>query len=196
MINGPEDIPKEIQKIIDKHEEESEFVEEETINLGSEEQPRNVKIGTTLSAEERTEMIKLFTEFEDVFTWSYEDMHGLDTNMVVHRLPTHPDVKPDKQNLRRPRPEWILKVKEEVKKQIDAGFLRVITYTEWLANIVPIPKKDGKVRMCIDYRNLNKASPKYDFSLPHIDILVDNAARQMMLSFMDGFSGYNQIRMA
>ena len=50
--------------------------------------------------------------------------------------------------------------------------------------------------MCVDFRDLNKASPKYDFPLPHIDILVDNIAGHALLSFMDGFSGYNQIKMA
>ena len=59
-----------------------------------------------------------------------------------------------------------------------------------------VPKKDGKVKMCIDYRNLNRASPKDDFPLPHIDVLVDNTAQFSVFSFMDGFSGYNQIRMA
>lgn len=74
--------------------------------------------------------------------------------------------------------------------------MAVSTYPEWLANIVPVPKKDGKVRMCIDFRNLNKASPKDDFPLPHIDVLVDHTASHEMLSIMDDFSGYNQIKMA
>jgi len=62
--------------------------------------------------------------------------------------------------------------------------------------VVVVPKKDGKIQVCVDYRDLNKASPKDDFPLPHIDILVDNAARNATYSFMDGFSSYNQIRMA
>lgn len=61
---------------------------------------------------------------------------------------------------------------------------------------VPVPKKDGKVRMCIDFRNLNKASPKDDFPLPHIDVLIDHTAGHEMLSMLDDFSGYNQIKMA
>ena len=69
-------------------------------------------------------------------------------------------------------------------------------YPEWVANIVPIPKKDGKVRMCVDYKDLNRASPKDNFPLSHIDTLVDNTAKKSRFSFMDGFSGYNQIRMA
>ena len=65
-----------------------------------------------------------------------------------------------------------------------------------MANVVPVPKKDGKDRVCVDFRDLNKASPKDDFPLPHIDMLVDSTAGHPMLSFMDGFSGYNQILMA
>ncbi|XP_077252560.1 uncharacterized protein LOC143891957 [Tasmannia lanceolata] len=71
-----------------------------------------------------------------------------------------------------------------------------VSISKWLANIVPVPKKDGKVRMCVDFRDLNKASPKDDFPLPNIDLLVDNTAGHALLSFMDGFSGYNQIKMA
>ncbi|KAA3473594.1 RNA-directed DNA polymerase (Reverse transcriptase), Ribonuclease H [Gossypium australe] len=67
------------------------------------------------------------------------------------------------------RSDIVLKIKEEVQKQFDAGFLQVVKYSEWVANIVPVPKKDGKVRMCVDYRDLNKASPKDNFPLPHID---------------------------
>ena len=61
---------------------------------------------------------------------------------------------------------------------------------------MPIPKKDGKVRMCVDFRDLNKACPKEDFPLPYIDVLMDNMVRNALMSFMDGFSGYNQIKMA
>ena len=90
----------------------------------------------------------------------------------------------------------LLKIKEEVKKQLDAGFLKVSKYAQWVAKIVSVPKKNGKVRMCVDYRDLNRASPKDNFPLPHIDILVDNTAKHSLFSFMGEFSGYNQIRMA
>ena len=87
-------------------------------------------------------------------------------------------------------------IKEEVKKQYNAGFLRVVNYPKWLANVVSMPKKVGKVRMCVDFRDLNKDSLKNDFPLPHIDILINNIAGHALLSFMDGFSGYNKIKMA
>ena len=79
-----------------------------------------------------------------------------------------------------------IKIKEEVQKQIDVGFLTTSEYPQWLANIVPVPKKNGKVGMCVDYRDLNKASPKDDFPLPHIDILVDNTTKYKVQSQSKG----------
>ena len=58
---------------------------------------------------------------------------------------------------------------------------------EWIANVVHVPKKDGKVRICMDFRDLNKICPKDDFPLPHIDVLVDNTADSALMSFVDGF---------
>ena len=89
-------------------------------------------------------------------------MSSLDTNILVHRLSLREECAPVKQKLRRVKPEMLLKIKEEVKKQLDVGFLEVAKYPQWVANIVPVPKKDGKVRMCVDYRDLNRASPKED----------------------------------
>ena len=88
-----------------------------------------------------------------------------------------------------------LKINEEVKKQFDANFLAIAGYPEWVTNIVPVPKKDGKVRMCMDYQDLNRVSPKDNFPLPHIDVIVDNMTSFALFSFMDGFLGYNQIKM-
>ena len=123
-------------------------------------------------------------------------MLGIDTDIIQHCIPIDPTMKPVKHKLRRTKPEWTLKIKEEVEKQYNARFLRVVNYPKWLANVVLVLKNDGKVRMCVDFRDLNKASLKDDFLLPHIDILVDNTTRHALLLFMDGFSGYNQIKMA
>ena len=90
--------------------------------------------------------------------------------------------------------EWTLQIKEEVKKQYNAGLLKVVNYLEWLANVVLVPKKDGKVRMCVDFRDLNKANPKDDFPLPHIDILVDNTVSHALLSFWTDFQGTIRLR--
>ncbi|PKI64325.1 hypothetical protein CRG98_015290, partial [Punica granatum] len=142
-------------------------------------------------------MIDFLTRYQEVFAWSYADMPGLDPSIVKHFFPLDMEKFPPKrQQLRRQRAGLLLRIKEEVVKQINAGFLEVCNYSEWVANIVPVEKKDGRVRVCVDYRDLNKASPKGKFPLPHIDVLVDNTARHTQFSFMDGFSGYDQIRMA
>ena len=144
-----------------------------------------------MSPTTRKELIDLLQEYNDVFAWSYQDMPSLDTNIVVHRLPLREECMLVKQKLRRVKLKMPLKIKEKVKKQLDARFLEMAKYPQWVANIVPVPKKDGKVRMCVDYRDLNRASPKDNFPPPNIDTLVYNTAKHSLFSFMDGFSGYN-----
>ena len=127
----------------------------EASNLGTEEERREVKIETTLSPTIREKFIDLLRVYSDVFAWSYQDMPSLDTDIMVHHLPLKEECAPVKQKLRKVKPEMLLKIKEKVKKQLDAGFLEVSKYPQWVANIVPVPKKDSKVRMCVDYWDLN-----------------------------------------
>ena len=76
-----------------------------------------------------------------------------------------------------------------------AGFIKEIQYPEWLANVVVVPKKNDKWRVCANYSNLNYARPKDMFPLPHIDQTVDATAGHELLSFLDAYSCYNQILM-
>ena len=187
----------EFLKAIENHENRTPIIEEtEKINLSNNSDSKLVQIGLTLSQAERDDLIKLLSEYVDVFAWSYHDMPGVDPSIGQHTIPLIPGSKPIKQKLRRMKPDVTLKNQEEVSKQLEAGFIREAKYPEWFANVVPVPNKDDKVRMCVDYRDLNRASPKDGFPLPHIDILVDNTANHALLSFMDGYAGYNQIPMA
>ena len=86
-------------------------------------------------------------------------------------------------------------IKEEITEQLEAKVIQVSQYPSLLANIVHVPMKDGKVRMCVDYRDFNKASPKDDFPLPNIHILLDNCAKHEVASFVDCYAGYHQIIM-
>jgi len=171
------------------HQEEIEVV-----NLGIGGEKKKVKIGTCVSANIRDELVALLQDYQDIFAWSYQDMPGLSSKIVQHKLPLNPECSSVKQKLRRMKPK--MSIKEEVKKQFDTGFLAVAWYLEWVANIVSILKKDWKVRMCMAYRDLNRASPKDNFPLLHIDALVDNTINFSLFSFMDGFSVYNQIKLA
>ena len=84
---------------------------------------------------------------------------------------------------------------EEVRKLQDAGFIRKVYYPDWLANVVMVKTANRKWRMCVDFMDLNKACPKDSYPLLQVDILVDSTARHQLLSFMDAFSGYNQIKL-
>ena len=86
-------------------------------------------------------------------------------------------------------------IAEEVRKLLKANFIREIYYPEWLANIVMVKKANSKWRMCVDFTDLNKAYPKDSYLLPRIDLLVESTAGHQLLSFMDAFSRYNQIRL-
>ena len=85
---------------------------------------------------------------------------------------------------------------DEVTKLLAAGFIREVHYLKWLANVVLVKKANGKWRMYVNFTDLNRACPKDSFPLPRIDQLVDSTAGHKLLTFMDAFSGYNQIRMA
>ena len=121
-------------------------------------------------------------------------MPGLDPGLVVHSLNVDPRVKPVVQPVRVFHAEVEAQIIQEFKKLLTAGFIKPID-PKWLSNIVPVKKKNGQIRCCVDFRNLNKACPKDEFPLPNIDLLVDSAAGSFIFSFMDGYSEYNQIRM-
>ena len=114
---------KQEERVIQPHQESLEV-----INLGTEDEKKEVKIGSALEESVKKGLIELLHEYVDVFAWSYQDMPGLDTDIVVHRLPLKEDCPPVKQKLRRTRPDMAVKIKEEVQKQFDAGFLAVTSY--------------------------------------------------------------------
>ncbi|KAM2785541.1 hypothetical protein PS2_006537 [Malus domestica] len=123
-------------------------------------------------------------------------MPGLDRTLVEHELRIKPGCKPFRQPPRRFSIEVQLGIKDELVQLLKAGFIRTARYVEWLANIVPVLKKNGALRICIDFRNLNLATPKDEYTMPILDLLIDAAANHAILSFMDRHAGYNQIFIA
>ncbi|KAG9458311.1 hypothetical protein H6P81_002819 [Aristolochia fimbriata] len=165
------------------------------IDLGMAEDPRPTFLSASLTAEEEAEYIALLCEYRDIFAWSYTEMPSLDPRVAVHKLAVHSSVRPVKQSQRRFRPELVPEIEKEVDKLIAANFIREVKYPSWIANIVPVKKKTGQIRVCVDFRDLNKACPKDDFPLPITELMVDATTGHEALSFMDGSSGYNQIWM-
>ena len=93
-------------------------------------------------------------------------------------------------------PKVALLVKEELEKMLDARVICLIDYFEWISNMVPVTKPSSDIRICTNFRDLNKACPKDDFPLPNIDIIVYLTVGHDILSLMDRFLGYNQIQIA
>ena len=87
-------------------------------------------------------------------------------------------------------------IKAEITRLIEANFIRQCRYAEWISNVVPVYKKNGKLRVCIDFRDLNKATSMDGYPMPIANMLVDAATGHKVISFMDGNAGYNQIFMA
>jgi hypothetical protein len=169
----------------------------EVINLSDDlDVNKPISISMSLSIEERKCMIDLLHEYKDVFAWDYDEMPGIDPGLVAHSLNVEPGTRPVVQPMRTFHTEVEAQITQEVKKLLAAGFIKPIQHPRWLSNIVPVKKKNGQIRCCVDFRNLNKACPKDEFPLPNMDLLIDSAAGHAMFSFMDGFSGYNQIRMS
>ncbi|KAJ9557089.1 hypothetical protein OSB04_011703 [Centaurea solstitialis] len=156
---------------------------------------RKVFVGATLTPDIKREIISFLQEHSDCFAWSHEDMVGIDPNIISHKLNVDPTFKPVKQKRRKFAPERNKVINDEVDNLLKTGKIREVKYPDWLANVVVVQKKNGKWRVCIDFTDLNKACPKDPFPLPHIDVMVDATAGHELLTFMDAYSGYNQILM-
>nr|KYP57315.1 Transposon Ty3-G Gag-Pol polyprotein [Cajanus cajan] len=122
-------------------------------------------------------------------------MPDIDPNFMCHKLSICAEAQPVAQHKRKMGTDRKLVVETEVAKLIDARFIQEVQYTTWLANVVMVKKPNGKWRMCTDYTNLNRACPKDAYPLPNIDRLVDGASGHRVLTFLDSYFGYNQIRM-
>eukprot|EP00253_Pinus_taeda_P005732 PITA_05732 len=120
-------------------------------------------------------------------------MPGIDPSIVQHEIKTYENAKPVCQRLWSVNPRKAAAIKAEVEKLLKAGFIYPVPLTDWVSNPVPVDKKQGTIRVCIDFRDLNKACPKDNYPMPFIDQIIDECAGNEIISFMDGFSGYNQI---
>ena len=129
----------------------------------------------------------------EVFAWKQEDMGGVDPAVITHKLNVNPSFKPVKQKRRSFAPERKKEINEEVGKLLQAKPIREVEYPAWLANVVLVKKANGKWRLCIDFTDINRTCSKDSFPLPRIDLIA--TAGHELLSFMDAFSGYNQISM-
>ncbi|XP_070028860.1 uncharacterized protein [Nicotiana sylvestris] len=166
------------------------------VNLDTDEEPRPTYLSVLLKDDKESTYIELLKEFRDIFAWSYKEMPGLDLKVAVHHLVVKNSAHPVKQAQRCFRPDLVPFIETEVNKLIDVGFISEFKYPTWVSSIVPVRKKNGQIRVCVDFRDLNNACPKDEFLLPIPELMIDVTTRYEAMSFMDGSSGYNQICMA
>ena len=105
----------------------------------------------------------------------------------------YPDVKLVRQRLRPVHLKKATAIKVEVEQIFPTGFIYPVPLTEWVSNIIPIMKKQGTIRVCVNYWDVNLACPKDNYPTPFIDHIIDDCVGCEIFSFMDGFSYYNQI---
>ncbi|MCH81337.1 hypothetical protein A2U01_0002123 [Trifolium medium] len=164
--------------------------------LLSEDPSRGVKIDTGIPDLAKKQLKACLRENADLFAWSATEMPRLDPEVVCHQLTIDQSASAVVQHRRRQYLEKADAAEKAVKDLLEANFIFEARYITWLSNVVLVKKSNGKWRMCVDYTDLNRACPKDAYPLPCIDKLVDNSSGFKLLSFMDAYSGYNQIPMA
>ena len=132
----------------------------EEVNLGDDKTKRVTYVSAKLSPGLKEKVIEILKENKDCFAWDYDEMPGLKRELVEHRLPIKDGKRPIKQTPRRFAPAVLTKIKAEIERLLRCKFIRTTRYVEWLANIVPVIKKNGSLRICIDFRDLNTATLK------------------------------------
>ena len=150
-----------------------------------------IKLSKTLPAHIKLKYIELFREFFDVFAWSYEDLKSYDTEIIQHKIPLKENQKPFKQKLHRINLVQLPLVKKEIRKMYNVGIIVPVRYSDWVSNLVSTRKKTGKIRLCIDFRNLNKASLKDNYPLPKMDHILQRVVGSKRIYLLDGLSSYN-----
>jgi hypothetical protein len=143
--------------------------EVEYCDVGTKEEPRMVKISKYLPSEVNNKYKDLLARYKVVFSWSYEEIRTYKTIVIEHNIPLKPGVKPFRKKLRQINPILLPVVEREVRK------------------------KSGDIRLCVDFRYLNKSSLKYNYPLPKMDHVLEKVVGENRMSMIDDFSRYNQI---
>jgi hypothetical protein len=159
----------------------------ETINLGTPEDPKIINLGKKISKEERKAYLKLFREYQDVFTWSYRDMKTYDTRIIQHTIMLKPRVKPFQQKIQKYHPSLEPLMCQELKKLLYAKIIFQVRHSAWVANLVHFRKKHGEIHLCVDLRNLNRALEKDNYLVPLMEQLLQTVSGSEIFSLLDGF---------
>ena len=133
-------------------------------------------------------------EFSDIFAWEYSDLKNYDTNIIQHRIPLEKDTIPFKEKLRLMSPLPLPVIEKEIQNLLKSKIIIRLRYSKYISNLVVVRKKNREIGLCVDFRNLNKCSKKDNYPLPKMEHLLQRVSGASVMSFLDGFFGYNQVR--
>jgi len=171
-------------------------------------------ISSALTLDQEEKLIKVLREHSEVIGWTLADLKGLSLTLRSHTIIVEKDAKPKRDPQRRLNPPMMEVVQKEILKWLDAGVIYPIADSEWVSPIHVVPKRGGTIvvqnnegeliptrvqsgwRVCVDYRNLNKATKKDHFPLPFMDQMLERLAGRSHYCFLDGYSGYIQVPIA
>ncbi len=139
------------------------------MNFGTQMEPWNVLVSAILPTTFQLQVKNLLVDYKDVFVWSYKESKGIPREICDHKTQLMVDAQPIKQRQYKMNLNYALKVREDLDKLLDVGFIYPIETTQWLSLLVIVPKKNGKLWICVNYHKLNAQTKKDLFQLPFLD---------------------------
>jgi hypothetical protein len=158
------------------------------LNLGIDAKPQMVKINAHLEKGKVLEVEQLLKEFKNVFAWTYKDLKGIPLELAQHKIELNTTIPPTHQARYRLNPNYATLIKQDINKLLTIRFIEYVEEATWLSPIIIVPKKNGKLRINIDFRKLNAATKKVPYPLPFTDEVLNTVTRYEAYSFLDGYS--------
>ena len=141
----------------------------EEINIGTKDDAKTIKICASLDSKIKAQYLKLLQNYKDVFAWTYANLKTYDTSLIQHKIPLKLKAIPYQQKLRRINPALLPTIEKGFKKMLDTQIILPLGYSNWVSNLVLVRKKNGEIKPCVDFINLNKASLKDNYPFPKMD---------------------------
>ncbi|GJY42233.1 reverse transcriptase domain-containing protein [Tanacetum coccineum] len=182
MVSGPEETPLATKPTIE---------ERVKVAINPEYPEQTVMIGSTLTEEGRNKLCNLLQRNLDIFAWKPADMTEILRHIAEHRLNVREGCSPVRQKKRGQAADRNQVIHEEVGKLVEEGIMKEVHYHDWLSNPVMVKKHDDSWRMCVDFKDLNKACPKDGYPLPEIDWKVESLCGFPFKCFLDAYKGYH-----
>ncbi len=145
-----------------------------------------------MKKEKIEELHILLKEFKDVCAWTYKDLKGIPPKLAEHIIELDTSIPPTHQARCILNLKYVAVVKHDIDKLLTIIFIQPVEEVTWLSPIVAVPKKNGKLKFCVDFKKLNKATKKDPYP-PFFNEVLHIVARYETYSFLDGYSGYHQI---